>query len=112
MPTATFEYSTEAERLSIEHAIAFASEMHQLALDVPHGTVLDACEQQAVERGPAFLRQTLQNALQARMDVADAKKGGPALCVWRLRPPKTAGYKRADHGHRTHRSSPSAWHLC
>ena len=75
MPTATFEYSTEAERLSIEHAIAFASEMHQLALDVPHGTVLDACEQQAVERGPAFLRQTLQNALQARMDVADAKKG-------------------------------------
>jgi hypothetical protein len=31
MPTGTFDYRSEAERLAIERAIAFVAEMHALA---------------------------------------------------------------------------------
>lgn len=51
MATGTFEYRTDAERVAIERAIAFVAEMHDLALAVPSGQVLDRCEQQATDRG-------------------------------------------------------------
>ncbi len=75
MATGTFEYRTESERKSIERAIAFASEMHDLALAAPAGQVLDQCEQQAVDRGRDLLRETLQAAVQTRIDAAEVKKG-------------------------------------
>ncbi len=40
MPTGTFQYQDEAERLSIETAIAFVAEMRQLALSAPNGQVV------------------------------------------------------------------------
>src|SRR5262245_1248089 len=70
MPTGTFVYRTEAERLAIEAAIAFVAEMHHLALAAPTGQVLDACEQHALGRGCDLLRSTLQQAAQARVDQA------------------------------------------
>ena len=75
MATGTFEYRTEAERRSIERAIAFVAEMHDLALTAASGQVLDQCEQQATDRGRDLLRDTLQEAVQARIDTAEVKKG-------------------------------------
>ena len=75
MATGTFEYRTDAERQGIERAIAFIAEMHDLALTAPAGHVLDQCEQQATDRGRDLLRDTLQQAVQARLDAAEVKKG-------------------------------------
>jgi hypothetical protein len=78
MPTGTFVYRTEAERRAIEHAIAFVTELHQLALDAPDGQVLPACEQQALGRGRDLLRAALEHAVQARVERAEEKGGPPA----------------------------------
>ena len=77
MSTGTFEYRTDAERKAIERAIAFVCEMHDLALVAPSGQVLDQCEQQAMDRGRDLLRDTLQEAVQARIEAAEVKKGRP-----------------------------------
>jgi len=76
MPTATFEYQTPEERRAIDAAIAFVTEMHQLARTAPPGLILGCCEQQALQQGHDLLRSTLQHAVQARID-ADEQKGGP-----------------------------------
>ena len=78
MPVATFEYRTEAERAVIEKAIAFVAQMHDLALSAPAGQVLDVCEQQALGSGRQLLRSTMEQAVQARIDQAEDKKGQPA----------------------------------
>ena len=75
MATGTFEYRSEAERKSIERAIAFAAEMHDLALTAPDGQVLDQCEGQALGLGRDLLRETLQAALQTRIEAVEVKKG-------------------------------------
>ena len=75
MPTGTFEYRSEGERRAIERAIAFVAEMHDLAQTAPDGQVLGLCEGQAVERGRDLLRATLQEAVQARVEAAEEKKG-------------------------------------
>ncbi len=78
VPTVTFEYASDAERLSIETAIAYITEMHQLARTAPAGQVLSACEEQALEQGRHLLRSTLQQAVQAHIDEAE-QKGGPRV---------------------------------
>ena len=75
MATGTFEYRTDAERKAIERAIAFVAEMHDLALTAPSGHVLDPCEQQVTDRGRDLLRGTWEQAVQARIDAAEVKKG-------------------------------------
>ena len=77
MPTGTFEYHSDAERLAIETAIAFVTELHQLALTAPAGHVLDQCEQQALGQGRTLLRSTLQQAVQARIATAEKKGALP-----------------------------------
>lgn len=78
MPTLTIEYQTDAERLILEQAIAYASGMQRLAFAAPHGTVLAACEQLALTDGRKLLRDTLAAAIQARADDTDAQKKFPA----------------------------------
>lgn len=78
MPTLTIAYQTDAERLILEQAIAYASGMQRLAITAPHGTVLAACEQLALTDGRKLLRDTLAAAVQARADASDAKKKFPA----------------------------------
>ena len=78
MPTLTIEYQTDAERLVLEQAVAYASAMHQMALTAPHGTVLAACEHLALTEGRKLLRDTLAHAVQTRVDTTDAKKKSPA----------------------------------
>lgn len=78
MPTLTIEYATEAERLALEQAIAFCTQMRQVAVAAPDGTVLAACERVALHDGRRFLTDTLAAAVQARADATDAQKKSPA----------------------------------
>ena len=75
MATGPFDYRTEAERKSIERAIAFAAEMPDLALAAPEGQVLDRCEGQALGLGRDLLRETLQAALPTRIEAVEVKTG-------------------------------------
>ena len=78
MPTGTFVYQTAEERLAIEAAIAFVSEMRRLALTAPAGQVLAACEQHALTAGRQLLQDTLATAAQARVEDAEQTGGSPA----------------------------------
>jgi hypothetical protein len=78
MPTVTFEYRSEQERMAIEQAVAFVAEMHSLAQTSPDGQVLQTCEAHALAAGRDLLRRTLQQAAQARIDSAEQKGAPPA----------------------------------
>jgi hypothetical protein len=83
MPTLTIEYRDENERLALELAIAYISDMRQLAVDAPAGTVLDACENLALDKGRALLRSTLAAALHSRIALAEQKGGTHASAARR-----------------------------
>ena len=78
MPTGTFEYRSEQERVAIERAVAFVAEMHSLAQAAPDGQVLHAREGHALGAGRDLLRATLQQAAQARVAAAEQKGAPPA----------------------------------
>ena len=78
MPVGTFEYRSESERITMERALAFVAQMHDLALSAPPGQVLDLCEGQALDAGRDLLQTTLQQALQTLIDQAEEKKGRSA----------------------------------
>jgi len=92
MPTLTIEYQDEAERLVLEQAIAFFTQMRQVAHDAPDGAVLAACERVALDGGRAPLRHTLAAAVQARAAAAEQKGGPPAAA------PARAGTPAATRG--------------
>ena len=75
MPVGTFEYRTEAERVAIERAISFVTQLNDLAVAAPPGHVLDACELQALTAGRDLLCASLQQAVQSYVDSAEEKKG-------------------------------------
>jgi hypothetical protein len=75
MPTGTFEYRDGAERVAIEQAIAFVTQMRDLALTATPGQVLDQCEGHALAAGRDPLRTTPQQAVQTSIDRAEEKKG-------------------------------------
>jgi hypothetical protein len=75
MPVSTFEYRSEAERVAIERAIVFITQMNDLALSAAPGQILDTCELQALTAGRDLLRASLQQAVQAATDRAEEKKG-------------------------------------
>lgn len=79
MPVLTIEYRDEDERLALEQAIAFISQIRQVAQTAADGTVLDACEKVALQQGRTLLRSTLANAVQTRIGVAEQKKGLAAV---------------------------------
>jgi hypothetical protein len=78
MPTGTFEYQTPEERLAIEAAIAFVTQMQRMALTAPAGQVLAACERHALTSGRQLLKDALASATQARVNDAE-QKGGPPV---------------------------------
>jgi hypothetical protein len=78
MPTGTFMYSSEQQRIAIERAIAFVAEMHSLAQTAPEGHILHAVEGHALDAGRDLLRCTLQQAVQDRIEAAEQKGGPPA----------------------------------
>ena len=73
MPVLMIEYQDEAERIGLEQAIAFFTQMQRTAQTAPDGTVLAACEQVALNDGRAFLRNSLLAAVQSRVRGAEQK---------------------------------------
>jgi hypothetical protein len=71
MPTLTIEYRDDHERLALEQAIAYISQLRQLALTAPDGTILAACEQRTFVDG----RTSCARALDSRIDAAEQKEG-------------------------------------
>jgi hypothetical protein len=96
MPTLTIAYQSESERLALEQAIAYVSQLTRLAQTAPDGTVLATCEKLALHDGRALLRSTLAAALQERIAACE-QKGGPDASV----PTRTPDAPRA----RTHAPS-------
>src|SRR5947209_4770675 len=92
MPTLTIEYHDEDERLALEQAIAYFADLRRLAVEAPAGTVLDACEGLALDKGRALLRSTLA-ALHSRVALAE-QKGGTHAPV----PRRTPGAPRGRTG--------------
>lgn len=74
MPTLTIEYTTEAERLQYERVIAYVQELNRVGATAAPGTVLDACELFALDRGRKTILETLEVAIQARIDCTSQKK--------------------------------------
>jgi hypothetical protein len=74
MPTLSIEYQTEAERLLLEQAVAFFTQMRQVAATAPDGTVLAACERVALADGRKLVRDALGAAAQQRAAATDAQK--------------------------------------
>ena len=95
MPTVTFEYRSEPERVAIERAVAFVAEMHSLAQAAPDGQILHACEGHAVGAGRDLLRSTLRQAVQARIDAAE-EKGGPRARARARAPDRSASSAAAS----------------
>lgn len=77
MPSLTIDYQTEADRLILEQAIAFFTQIKQVAATAPDGTVLAACEQVALSDGRKLVRDALADAVQARAEAAP-QKSAPA----------------------------------
>ena len=73
----TFVAEDEVEAAALEQALAMVRELKQLADATPDGRVLAAVEEAAVDRGRRFVRDRLQDVLNAQ--AADLeKKGGAA----------------------------------
>jgi hypothetical protein len=96
MPTLTIACGNENERLALEQAIAYITQLRHLALTAPDGTVLGACEQRALADGRALLRSTLTTALEGRIAAAEQKGGPPA-----------SARARTPHAPRARTSAPS-----
>lgn len=96
MPTLTIEYRDDAERLALEQAIAYVTQLRQVALTAADGTVLAVCEQLALRDGRDLLRSTLAAAVESRIASAE-QKGGPPATASRRTPdaPKAATHARS-----------------
>lgn len=77
MSRRTFHAEDELEAAALEQALAMVRELKRLADAAPDGRVLATVEQAAVDRGRRFIRDRLQDLLNAQaLDLE--KKGGAA----------------------------------
>ena len=77
MNAATLDAMTPLQRLILERALTLAKELENTANSAPTGQVIDHCETLLLGNGREFLRQALQDTLQARTDALE-KKTRPA----------------------------------
>lgn len=73
----TMEFRSEREALAAEQAVALVRELEALADDAPDGKVLAAVEAAAVDRGRRFVRDRLQEVLNAQAEGLEKKGGAP-----------------------------------
>ena len=80
MPRRIFEVEDELEVAAVEQALAMARELRRLADAAPDGEVLAVAERAAVDLGRRFIRDRLQDALNAQATALEQKGGaaGPA----------------------------------
>jgi hypothetical protein len=76
MSRRTFVVEDELEAAAVEQALAMVRELKQLADATPDGHVLAVVEAATVERGRHFMRDRLQDVLNAQ--AADLEKKGGA----------------------------------
>ena len=69
----TLTVQTPEQEELIRKYHAYVMELDQLALTAPAGQVLDQCELVAVTQGRDITRQTLEQAVQRRIDVVEKK---------------------------------------
>ena len=79
----TFVAEDEVEAVAIEQALAMVRELKQLADATPDGHVLAVVESAAVDRGRRYVRDRLQDVLNAQAAGLEKKGGaaGPALAA-------------------------------
>src|SRR5262245_45245652 len=73
----TFVAEDEVEAAALEQALAMVRELKRLADATPDGRVLAAVEKAAVDRGRRFVRDRLQDVLNAQAQDLE-EKGGAA----------------------------------
>jgi hypothetical protein len=73
----TMEFRNERERLAAEQAVAMVRELDALADATPDGKVLAVVEREAVARGRTFIRDRLQDVLNAQAEALEQKGGAP-----------------------------------
>jgi hypothetical protein len=73
----TFVAEDEVEAAALEQALTMVRELKHLADTTPDGHVLAAVEKAAVDRGRRFVRDRLQDVLNAQAHDLE-KKGGAA----------------------------------
>lgn len=71
--TITLEVDTPEQEALLRSYHAYVLELEQLALKARAGEVIDQCEEMAVCKGQDINRQTLQQAIQRRIDQAEKK---------------------------------------
>ncbi len=62
----TIEVRTQREAAAVEQALAMVRELDRIADATPDGRVLAVVEEAAVERGRRFMRDRLQDVLNAQ----------------------------------------------
>jgi hypothetical protein len=77
MNAATLDAMTPLQRTIVERALVLAKELEAATGSAPEGQVIDRCESYLLGPGRDFLRRTLEDTLQARVDALE-KKGRPA----------------------------------
>lgn len=93
MNAATLDAMTPLQRLIVARALALAKELEATAGSAPAGQVIDRCESLLLGNGREFLRQALEDTLQAQVDALE-KKGRPAGSAPVARPAATRGGRR------------------
>jgi hypothetical protein len=73
----TIEFENEGELIAAEQAIAMVRELNALADATPDGKVLAVVEREAVERGRRFVRERVQEVLNAQARDLEQKGGAP-----------------------------------
>jgi len=79
----TFYAEDEVEVAAVEQALVMVRELKQLAAATPDGHVLAVVERAAVDRGRRFVRDRLQDVLNAQAEDLEKKggAGGTALAA-------------------------------
>jgi len=77
MSRRTLYAEDEIEAVAMEQARAMVRELRQLADATPDGHVLAVVEQVTVDRGRRFIRDRLQDVLNAQADGLEEKGGAP-----------------------------------
>ena len=79
MSRRTFEAEDEIEAAAMEQARAMVRELKRLADVTPDGHVLAVVEQATVDRGRRFIRDRLQDVLNAQAADLEKKGGAPGV---------------------------------
>ena len=100
------EVRNEVEAAAVEQALAMVRELKRLADAAPDGQVLAVVEQAAVDRGRRFVRDRLQDVLNAQADDLEKRGARLGLPLRRGAAPPRPGRAPARHRRRRRDAAP------